>query len=181
MLSLTAEGALTIEQVLVPGGSATAALGTGAGAVYVLMAAEGAPREGDSPEAGTEPGAWKHKKFAGSERARRYQEQITGRSADDVYFVGKVEYDGFEAGILREAKAEGYLEFFEKNGQPKPWYVSSGNFKELISQAQNQVRAARGIPLQWHVAERELVGILRRHFAQAGIENIQVIFTPPIP
>jgi hypothetical protein len=37
VLSLTAEGALAVEQVAVPVGATAAALGTGAGAVYVLM------------------------------------------------------------------------------------------------------------------------------------------------
>jgi hypothetical protein len=39
VLSLTAQGALALEQVAVPVGSTAAALGTGAGAIYVLMGA----------------------------------------------------------------------------------------------------------------------------------------------
>ncbi|HYI01583.1 hypothetical protein [Hyalangium sp.] len=46
VLSLSAEGALAIEQVVVPVGYAAAALGTGAGAVYVLMESPKAPSEG---------------------------------------------------------------------------------------------------------------------------------------
>lgn len=48
VLSLTAEGALVVEQVAVPMGATAAALGTGAGAVYVLMAGEGGPKGGSS-------------------------------------------------------------------------------------------------------------------------------------
>jgi hypothetical protein len=90
-----------------------------------------------------------------------------------------VEYDGFNQGILKEAKAEGYLEFFQKNGVPKPWYVKSQKLKELIDQAASQARVAKmkGLPLQWHVAEREMVSILRKLFGDAGIENIEVIYT----
>lgn len=48
VLSLTAEGALVVEQVAVPMGATAAALGTGAGAVYVLMAVEGGAKGGSS-------------------------------------------------------------------------------------------------------------------------------------
>jgi len=51
VLSLTAEGALAIEQVAVPVGATAAALGTGAGAVYVLMESPKAPDEGGQDEA----------------------------------------------------------------------------------------------------------------------------------
>jgi hypothetical protein len=181
VLSLTAEGALAVEQVAVPAGTAAAALGTGAGAVYVLMAAEKATKESSKSKAAKGPGEWRRKKFSGSDEARRYQEQISGRPADDVYYIDDVEYDGFTSGVLKEAKGKRYLEFFEKNGKPKYWYEASGHFKELIEQASKQSKAARGIPLEWHVAEREMVDILRNQFNRAGIDNIQVIYTPPLP
>ncbi len=181
MLSLTAEGALAIKQVAVPTGAAAAALGTGAGAVYVLMAAENAPRESGKPKDVKGPGEWKRKEFSGSERSRHYQEQISGRSADEVYIIDGVEYDGFFSGVLKEAKGERYLEFFQKNGQPKSWYKDSGRFQELIDQARNQSKAARGAPVEWHVAEREMVEILRNHFVEQRITGIKVIFTPPLP
>jgi hypothetical protein len=180
VLSLTAEGTLALEKVAVPSGTAVAALGTGASAVYVLMTAEKGPEDGGKPKAAEGPGEWEHKKFSGSERAKRYQEQVTGRSADEVYKIGKVEYDGFEGGVLREAKGEGYLEFFEKSGQPKQWYDRSGKFQELIDQARRQSIAARDISVQWHVAEREMVEILRHHLREARIRGIQVIYTPPV-
>ncbi|WP_224248597.1 TIGR02269 family lipoprotein [Hyalangium gracile] len=46
VLSLSAEGALLIEQVALPMGTTTAALGTSVGAVYVLMGSGQAPPEG---------------------------------------------------------------------------------------------------------------------------------------
>lgn len=51
ILSLTAEGTLAVEQVMVPAGTATAALGTGAGTVYVLMESEKPPNEGHQSQA----------------------------------------------------------------------------------------------------------------------------------
>jgi hypothetical protein len=53
VLSLTAEGALALEQVVVPVGTTAAALGTGAGAVYVLTSAGSGPGDaGDGKAAG---------------------------------------------------------------------------------------------------------------------------------
>jgi hypothetical protein len=51
VLSLTAEGALALKQVSVPMGATAAVLGTGAGAVYVLMESGGPPDEGGSSRA----------------------------------------------------------------------------------------------------------------------------------
>jgi hypothetical protein len=181
VLSLTSEGAVAVEQVAVPVGSTAVAVGAGAGAVYVVMGDEKAPESGGASPAQKEPGQWKRKKFAGSDSSKRYQEQITGRPADEVYVVGEVEYDGFKAGVFKEAKGPGYLEFFDKNGKPKEWYKSSGKFQELLTQAQRQSETAQGLLVQWHVAERELVDILRRHFERADIDNIELIFTRPIP
>jgi len=56
VLSLTAEGALALKQVAVPVGATAAALGTGAGAVYVLMESGGPPDKGGTAQA---PGAAK--------------------------------------------------------------------------------------------------------------------------
>ncbi|WP_224366058.1 Tox-REase-5 domain-containing protein [Hyalangium versicolor] len=181
VLSLSAEGAMALEQVTIPTGTAAAALGTGASAVYVLMAAERAPKDGSKPSSTEGPGEWKRKKFSGSEEAKRYQEQISGRPADEVFYIDGVEYDGFTSGVLREAKGEHYLNFFKKNGQPEQWYRDSGNFQGLLDQAARQARAARGIPVEWHVAEREMVEILQYHFRQEGISGIRVIFTPLLP
>jgi hypothetical protein len=51
VLSLTAEGALAMEQVAVPVGTTAAALGSGAGAIYVLMGPGKPPGAGQSPSA----------------------------------------------------------------------------------------------------------------------------------
>ncbi|HYH95150.1 hypothetical protein [Hyalangium sp.] len=56
VLSLTAEGVLAIEQMALPVGATAAALGTGAGAVYVLMESPKAPGEG-SQASGAAKGA----------------------------------------------------------------------------------------------------------------------------
>jgi len=180
VLSLTATGALAVERLALPMGAQVTALGAGSGAVYVLMAPQRAPSKGSAPSTSASPGQWKHKKFSGSTEARRYQEQISGRSADEVYFIGEVEYDGFIHGVLKEAKGSSYLKFFEPDGQPKYWYANSGGFDGLMSQARAQSRAAEGIRLEWHVAERALVDILQRHFREARITHIHLVHTPPV-
>lgn len=181
VLSLTAEGVLAVEQVAVPVGAKAVALGTGVGAVYVLMTAEKAPDGERASPSAKGPGEWKHRKFTGSERAKRYQEQITGRSGDEVYFIDGVEYDGFRAGVLKEAKGPGYRKFFDEDGDPEYWYEASGEFQKLINQARNQEKAARNLSLEWHIAEREMVDILLRHFKSEKIKDIKIIYTPPVP
>jgi hypothetical protein len=51
VLSLTAEGTLALKQMALPVGAAAAALGTGAGAVYVLMESRSPPDNGGSARA----------------------------------------------------------------------------------------------------------------------------------
>jgi hypothetical protein len=183
VLTLSADGALALERVMVPAGNSAMVLGAGAGAVYVLSSSEKAPDRNDSAAPAAEgPGEWRHKKFSGSERSMRYQEQISGRSADEVYFIGRVEYDGFDPGLLKEAKAEGYLAFFHKDGKPRTWYEASGEYDGLMKQAREQAETARinGMRLQWHVAEPEMVRILQINFRRQRIENIELIHTSPL-
>ena len=86
-------------------------------------------------------------------------------------------------GFLQEAKGPGYLEFFEANGTPKAWYKESGKFQELTEQAERQSRMARrvGFPVRWYVAEKEVAQFLAQYCENAGLHNIEVRHTPPIP
>ncbi|WP_232293266.1 Tox-REase-5 domain-containing protein [Stigmatella aurantiaca] len=124
---------------------------------------------------------WRQRKFSGSSQARRSQEQISGHTADHVFYIGTVEYDGLRNGILLEAKGSSYLKFFNKDGTPKHGYATSGEFNNLIAQARAQLKAAQGIRVQWHVAEHGMDNILRYHFERAEIHGIEVIHTPPLP
>jgi hypothetical protein len=179
VLSLSAQGSLSLAQAALPAGTRVTALGSGASSVYVLMAPAKPLRTHSTATPTQGPGQWRRRKFSGSPQARRYQEQISGRSADEVYYIGEVEFDGFQNGVLLEAKGPGYSAFFEGNGQPKRWYEASGKFEGLMEQADAQLQASKGIPLQWHVAESELAKHLTYHFEQAGLGRIKVIHTPP--
>ncbi|WP_143101700.1 Tox-REase-5 domain-containing protein [Stigmatella aurantiaca] len=155
------------------------ALGSGASSVYVLMAPAKPPRTRSTATPTREPGQWRRRKFSGSTQARRYQEQISGRSADEVYYIGEVEFDGFQNGVLLKAKAENYRQFFDKDGQPYYWFEASGSFKQLIEQAYRQSQTAKGLVVQWHVAEQGVATLLRQRFKGERLFNIEVVYTPP--
>ncbi|WP_371746329.1 Tox-REase-5 domain-containing protein [Myxococcus sp. CA040A] len=122
-----------------------------------------------------------------SPRARRYQEQITGHTADEAYWLGGVsqgsggvKFDGFEKSVLLEAKGPGYANTFLDNLKPKVWFEKSGA-KALADQARRQLAAARGAPIRWHIAEEKTAEAIRKLFDANDVEGIEVIFTPPLP
>jgi hypothetical protein len=183
VLTLSARGALAVETVTVPAGALVTPVGAGAGAVYVFMAQKGRGEGPKAPAPQKEPGTWKRKKPTNrSESATGYQEQISGRPASEVYIIDGVEFDGYANGVLLEAKGPGYSSFFDATGEPQYWYRKSGRFDELMAQAENQSGIARklGIPLRWHVAEREVAEFLRKLFLKDGF-TIEVVFTPVKP
>ncbi|MFP2925355.1 Tox-REase-5 domain-containing protein [Pyxidicoccus sp. 3LG] len=189
VLSLSAQGALTLERVAVPVGRAASVLGGGPGAALVLHRANTAGGE-SSPAGGRGPGQWGAAEEGGaSARSRAYQEQITGHSADEAYWVGGVgkksggtKYDGFEHDVLLEAKGPGYAEFFEKNLDPKSWFEASGKAQDLIDQALRQSKKVEGtgIPIEWHVAEKHAADAIRKMFEGAGVKGIKVIHSPAL-
>ncbi|CAM3437031.1 hypothetical protein G4177_29920 [Corallococcus sp. ZKHCc1 1396] len=179
VLSLSAEGALVLERIAVPVGRAAAVLSSGPGAVIVLQRAN-ASTSGAAPSAG--PGKWGPARESMSERARRYQEQVSGHSADEAYWVGDVKFDGFTEGILLEAKGPGYANKFLDNLTPRAWFEMSGA-KALVEQAQRQLRASfgTGSRIRWHVAEQKTAEAIRDLLRGRGITEIEVVFTPPLP
>ncbi|WP_279637390.1 MULTISPECIES: Tox-REase-5 domain-containing protein [Corallococcus] len=184
VLSLSAEGALALERVAVPAGRAAAALSGGPGAAIILQRANTASK-GGAPSQG--PGQWGPAKESMSTRARRYQEQITGYTADEAYWVGGVgpnsggvKFDGFKEGVLLEAKGPGYARFFDEL-EPKEWFRHSGA-KDLIDQADRQSRKLRGsgVPIRWHVAEKRAADAMRKLLQEAGIKGVEVVHTPAL-
>ncbi|NTX52573.1 Tox-REase-5 domain-containing protein [Myxococcus sp. CA039A] len=177
VLSLSAQGALVMGRVAVPVGRAAAVLSGGPGAAIILQRATGA-----SPSKG--PGQWGPVNESMKPPARRYQEQVTGHSADDAYWVGGmstqtggVKFDGFKDGVLLEAKGPGYAKFFE-GLEPKEWFRNSGA-KGLVEQAERQSRKVRGmgIPVRWHVAEKAAADALRELFKNARVVGVEIVHT----
>jgi hypothetical protein len=121
-------------------------------------------------------GQWQSVNESMLERARAYQQQITGRSGQ-AYFVDGVKFDGVANGGLIDAKGPGYANFV-KNGRFRHWFNGAD---ELVEQAQRQVRAANGTPIRWHVAEADAVTAIRNLFADSGITGIDIIHTPVVP
>ncbi|WP_370640010.1 restriction endonuclease fold toxin 5 domain-containing protein [Corallococcus interemptor] len=182
VFSLSAEGVLALERVAEPAGRAAVALSGGPGAAIILQRANTASK-GGSPSQG--PGQWGPVKESMSTRARRYQEQITGHSADEAYWVGGtstqvggVRFDGFKDGVLVEAKGPGYAKFFD-GLEPKEWFRNSGA-QMLVEQAERQSRKVRGmgIPVQWHVAEKAAADAFRELFKNARVVGVEIVHTP---
>jgi hypothetical protein len=152
----------------------------------LAMAAQGssggkAGAEAVPPSSGG-PGEWAQTDEYMSESARNYQAQVTGAPKGYTYRVKqgdeKVDFDGFDQGVLLEVKGTGYAQWVTKrldflpnfNGGPK-----------LLDQAQRQFRAAHGTPVRWIVAEEKLAGALKKMFKAADLEEIEVIHVPPAP
>ncbi len=186
-LSLSAQGALTIERIAVPVGRAAAVLGGSPGAAIILHRANSGDGKA-SPSGGREPGQWGPSEEQGaSSRSRAYQEQISGRSYDEAYWVGGVgrkrggtKFDGYKDGVLLEAKGPGYAEFFDDRYAPKQWFDLSGKADELIDQARRQSKKVEGlgIPIEWHVAEKHAAEAIQKLLAQAKVTGIEVLHTP---
>jgi hypothetical protein len=119
-----------------------------------------------------------------SARARAYQEQISGHSADEAYWVGGVgrksggvRFDGFKDGVLLEAKGPGYANKFLDDLDPEYWFEHSGA-QELVDQALRQERAAKGIPIVWHVAEAKAAEAIRLLLKRERVRGVTVVHTP---
>jgi hypothetical protein len=184
VLSLSAQGALVMERVAVPVGQAASVLGGGPGAALILQRANTATK-GPAPANG--PGQWGPAKESMKPRARRYQEQVSGHSADDAYWVGGmstqadgVKFDGFKDGVLLEAKGPGYAKFFD-DLEPKDWFRHSGA-SGLVEQARRQSQRVRGmgIRIEWHVAEAAAAEAIAQLLERNSITGIRVIHTPAL-
>ena len=111
-----------------------------------------------------------------SDRARAYQEQITGRSGQ-AYLVNKVKFDGVKSdGTLQDAKGPGYEKFVGKNGRFEPWYEGKD---ALIDQAARQINAAKGTPIEWSVANPSAAGAMKELLRDNNLSGIRVIYIPP--
>ncbi|MBN8466373.1 hypothetical protein JYJ95_07600 [Corallococcus exiguus] len=187
VLSLSVEGALALERVSVPAGRAAAVLSGGPGAAIILQRAN-TTGSGAAPSKG--PGQWGPVKESMSTRARRYQEQITGHTADEAYWVGGtstkdggVKFDGFRDDVLLDAKGPGYSAFFNEDLSPKAWFISSGKTEELATQGARQAEAVHGmgIRIEWHVAEKHAADSIRKLLEGKNVTEIIVIPTPVHP
>ncbi|MDY7233152.1 Tox-REase-5 domain-containing protein [Hyalangium rubrum] len=182
-LSLTAEGALVMERVALPVGQFVTTLSGGPGAAIILQRAN-QTASGAQPAQG--PGQWGPARESMSRRAARYQAQISGRPAGEAYWIGGVDtkmggvkFDGFQEGVLLEAKGPGYANKFLDSLDPHPWFKNSGA-KSLLEQARRQLQVANGIPIRWHVAEKKSADAIRKLLRNGGILSIKIVHTPMV-
>jgi hypothetical protein len=181
-LSLTGEGAMALRLVAaVPLGRAVTTTGQALSATYVLhMANMGAQHGGGvgwKPPPGG-PGKWVQVKEFMKPPARKYQSQVTGAPEGWAYRIDDVDFDGFEDGILQEAKGPGYAHFFDAELDPLEFFEG---IKGIRRQAQRQVEAAQGKPIRWYVAERKFADALRKLFSESELDAIEVVHLPALP
>jgi len=117
-------------------------------------------------------GQWKSVNESMSRRARAYQTQITGRTGQ-AFEVNGVRFDGVSGTTLLDAKDN--YNFAIKDGQFRRWF---GGKKDILKQADRQLRAANGLPIQWHFSQEEARDAFQRLLNREGIEGIDLIHTP---
>lgn len=94
-----------------------------------------------------------------------------GRSNDWVYFDDCRLADG----TMIEAKGRGYLDILQRGENKYPWIGVAWRF---VDQAERQVGAARGRPIEWYVADHDVAAYIRKLFEFNKI-NILVVEAPP--
>jgi hypothetical protein len=127
-----------------------------------------------------EPGVWDASGEHFSERAARYQQQITGGTTDQAYYVDGVKFDGFNGDALLEAKGPGYANFVGDDGEFKDFVLTEHKF---LDQAIRQDKAAGGLPIEWHIAERKAYDAMNKLFDDAAIftlTHIKLFLTSPV-
>ncbi|BBX89328.1 WXG100 family type VII secretion target [Mycolicibacterium boenickei] len=137
------------------------------------------------------PGEWIEANRNGmSERAKAYEEQVSGAPAGTEYEVPRegenpVKFDGWDKeandgdGLLIEAKGPGYEKFLDKDGD---FDTRFGAGKDIEDQLRRQVDAARqaGKEVEWRVAEPRVAEAIERMVAKRGYGDvINVEHVPP--
>ncbi len=131
------------------------------------------------PSAGSSeggPGMWRKVKEGMKPRAAAYQRQITGETGK-AYFVKGGKFDGFLDGMLLEVKGPGYASLM-KNGEFKKRLRAR---EKLLKQANDQVEAANGVPIVWHIAESPVAEATRKLLRLEKVKGIKVLTTPAVP
>jgi hypothetical protein len=108
-----------------------------------------------------------------SARAIQFQQRVSGGIAAGTSFLRNgVKFDAVDTarGVLIDAKGPGMATFVDKStGRFYNWFEGG---QGLVDQAQRQLRAAGGMPVEWVFAEREAMTATRRALEDAGITGI---------
>ncbi|KFE63926.1 Tox-REase-5 domain-containing protein [Hyalangium minutum] len=178
----TAPALAQVESVAISAEGVTIALAPNAMAMAASGNSGGQAGTQTGPASSGGPGEWVKAGEGMSGQARRYQVQVTGAPEGHVYRVKLgdkyVKFDGYDDGGLIETKSTGYAQWVDKNLD----FLRIFNGREqLLDQARRQLRAARGTPIRWIVAEERFASALRKLFKANGLDDIEVIHVPPVP
>jgi len=77
-------------------------------------------------------------------------------------------------GTMIEAKGDGYLEMLLNGSDRMPWL---GIEAKLVKQANSQLEAAQGRPIEWYFKDRPVADFVRKLFSDGGL-RITVIYAP---
>jgi hypothetical protein len=187
VLTLSAQGSLVLREVAVPAGTTTVVVGAGAASASIVLMAQGSGSGGGNspwPPAPAGPGQWTQKPERMPAESQRYQSLVTGAPEGWVYRVRTgpgpkdfVDFDGFKDGVLLEVKGPGYRELLQRM-EGQEWFLG---VEEMLKQAKRQVQAAKGTPIQWHFAEREVAESIRALFREERLGGIKVVYTVASP
>lgn len=109
-----------------------------------------------------------------SDASRAYQKQITGREGE-AFIQNGVKFDGVSNGTLIEAKGT-YNNFInKKTGDFYDWFKGKDS---LIDQANRQIRASEGAPINWYFSEEATMNATKGLFQSEGVKGINFIFEP---
>jgi hypothetical protein len=123
-------------------------------------------------------GKWIERTESMSDRARSYQEFVTGRTDSKVFQVNGVNFDGVRDNTLLDAKGF-YSQFVDSaTGRFQTWFAQRGG-QELIKEAQRQIAAASGRPIEWHFNEKEALDAVRQLLESVGVnQGIHLVHNP---
>jgi len=180
-IRFTAPALAQVESVAISAEGVTIALAPNAAAMAARDVSGGKAGAKTPPPSTGGPGKWVQTDEYMPEQARRYQAQVTGAPEGTAYRVksgGKeVDFDGFDQGVLLEAKGTGYAKWVDKELNFVEFFEGRN---QMLQQARRQFKAANGTPIRWIVAEEKLAGALRKLFKGAKLP-IEVIHEPPAP
>lgn len=116
------------------------------------------------------------------QKARAYQAKISGGDANIGYKVGNRTFDGYDKSrnVLLEAKFGHGDAIFDNDFNVKVSNpVATKRAEGLLKQAREQIDAAGGTAIEWHISSEKGAAGMRELFKQNGIDEskIKVIHT----
>ncbi|MDC0710277.1 restriction endonuclease fold toxin 5 domain-containing protein [Stigmatella sp. ncwal1] len=176
----TAPALAQVESVAITAEGVTLALAPNTVAMAARDSAGGKAGAKAPPPGSGGPGKWVQADEYMPEQSRRYQAQVTGAPEGTAYRVKwgnkEVDFDGFDQGVLLEAKGTGYAKWVDNKELNFVEFFEGRN--QMLEQARRQFKAANGTPIRWIIAEEKLASALKKMFREARL-SIEVVHIPP--